>query len=133
MTKQLDPEQAEDTRNAFAKYVYSGLFDWLVERVNRSLQSSNETLTNETVKSIGILDIYGFESLLNNGFEQLLINYANETLQTIFNRVIFEGEKSLYSAEGINWDATDFPDNSKCLDLIEHRSNGLLALLNEEC
>ncbi len=133
VVKQLDPEQAEDTRNAFAKYVYSGLFDWLVERVNRSLQSSNETITNETVKSIGILDIYGFESLLNNGFEQLLINYANETLQTIFNQVIFEGEKSLYSAEGIQWDATDFPDNSKCIDLIEHRSNGILALLNEQC
>ena len=131
--KHLDPEQAVYARNAFAKYVYSGLFAWLVERVNRSLENSKEPLNYDKVKSIGILDIYGFESLLNNGFEQLLINYANETLQTIFNRVIFEGEKSLYSAEGINWDATDFPDNSKCLDLIEHRSNGILALLNEEC
>ena len=70
---------------------------------------------------------------MNNGLEQLLINYANETLQSIFNSVIFEGEKSLYLAEGIKWDVSDFPDNSECLGLIQHRSTGILAMLNEEC
>ena len=48
--KHLDPEQAVYARNAFAKYVYSGLFAWLVERVNRSLENSKEPLNYDKVK-----------------------------------------------------------------------------------
>ena len=50
--KQLDVEQAAYTRNAFAKHVYSKIFDWLVNRVNGSLQSSNEQVGLGGMKSI---------------------------------------------------------------------------------
>ena len=97
--------------------VYSALFDWLIERVNTSLMAENGKLGAPPV-AIGILDIYGFESLLENGFEQLFINYANEKLQSLFNEHIFKMEEDEYRREEINFDPHEFPDNQECLDLI---------------
>ena len=45
---------------------------------------------------LGLLDIYGFESLEVNTLDQLCINFANEILQNQFNERIFVLEKRLY-------------------------------------
>jgi myosin-1 len=49
----LTVEQAEQTRDALAKAIYSRMFDHLVFAINNSMRKEGEEL------SIGVLDIYG--------------------------------------------------------------------------
>ena len=70
-----------------------------------------------------MLDIYGFENFQSNGFEQLLINYANEKLQNHFNKHIFQIEQVEYENEGIDWSYVTFYDNQPCVELIDGRPN----------
>jgi myosin heavy subunit len=143
--KPQDVAQACDKRDALAKLVYSSLFTWLVSNVNATL-ASQDAITAEPGFSpppvkynpdptgfIGVLDIYGFENFDNNGFEQLLINYANEKLQRHFNRHLFEVEQNLYSSEGVDWTYISFNDNKPCLELIEGGGGevGILSTLDD--
>ncbi len=82
MRRHLRLDAAEDSRDALAKAVYAALFRWLVTRVNAFLAVGKKV----SGVSLSILDIYGFECFMENSFEQLCINYANERLQQQFNR-----------------------------------------------
>ncbi|CAG9999951.1 unnamed protein product [Clonostachys byssicola] len=129
ITSNLTQAQALVVRDSVAKFIYSSLFDWLVEIINRSL-ATDEVLAR--VKSfIGVLDIYGFEHFAKNSFEQFCINYANEKLQQEFNQHVFKLEQEEYLREQIDWTFIDFSDNQPCIDLIEGRL-GVLSLLDEE-
>jgi len=123
----LTPQQAKDQTDAMVKYLYSTMFEWLVNKLNQC------TYADISESFIGVLDIFGFELFEHNSFEQFLINYANEKLQNFFNHHIFKLEQVEYEREGIDWTAIDFVDNQPCLDLIEsRRPPGILAILDEE-
>ncbi|KAL3635819.1 Myosin-1 [Castilleja foliolosa] len=128
IVQKLTLSQATDTRDALAKSIYSCLFDWLVEQINKSLAVGKR----RTGRSISILDIYGFESFERNSFEQFCINYANERLQQHFNRHLFKLEQEEYIQDGIDWAKVDFEDNQDCLNLFEKKPLGLQSLLDEE-
>ncbi|XP_051801956.1 unconventional myosin-XV-like [Acanthochromis polyacanthus] len=123
----LTVESAVDARDAIAKILYSLLFSWLTEHINGRVYPRSEAL------SISILDIYGFEELQVNSFEQLCINYANETLQFFFNRVIFQEEQEEYMREQIEWQQQPFSHNQACLDLIAAKPHGILRILDDQC
>ncbi|OVA16401.1 IQ motif [Macleaya cordata] len=128
ITKLLDPASAALNRDALAKTVYSRLFDWIVDKINRSIgQDPN------AASLIGVLDIYGFESFKVNSFEQLCINLTNEKLQQHFNQHVFKMEQEEYTKEEINWSYVEFVDNQDVLDLIEKKPGGIIALLDEAC
>ncbi|XP_034151053.1 unconventional myosin-XV [Esox lucius] len=122
----LTVETAVDARDAVAKILYSLLFHWLTGRINRQVYPPNNA------PSISILDIYGFEDLLFNSFEQLCINYANEYLQLFFNRIIFSQEQEEYSREQIPWQDIPFSDNQPCIDLIAAKPHGILRILDDQ-
>ncbi|XP_036408721.1 unconventional myosin-XV [Megalops cyprinoides] len=122
----LTVESAVDARDAVAKILYSLLFNWLTDRINKLVYPRNEAL------SISILDIYGFEDLSFNSFEQLCINYANEYLQCFFNKIVFKEEQEEYIREQIRWQEVTFSDNQACIDLIAAKPHGILRILDDQ-
>ncbi|XP_075879690.1 unconventional myosin-XV [Nelusetta ayraudi] len=122
----LTVESAVDARDAVAKILYSLLFHWLTDRINAQVYPHQHTT------SISILDIYGFEDLAFNSFEQLCINYANEYLQFFFNRIIFREEQEEYNREQIPWQDIPFLDNQPCIDLIAAKPHGILRILDDQ-
>lgn len=107
--------------------IYNNLFDWIVGRVNQSLQARQATSNN-----IGILDIYGFEIFEKNSFEQLCINYVNEKLQQIFIQLTLKAEQEEYAREQIQWTPIKYFDNKVVCDLIEQiRPVGVFSALKD--
>ncbi|XP_066274327.1 unconventional myosin-IXb-like isoform X15 [Branchiostoma lanceolatum] len=124
--------EAVATRDALAKSLYSGLFDWIVLQLNHALLHK-EAKGHHQGNWIGVLDIFGFEDFgQQNSFEQFCINFANEHLQYYFNQHVFKLEQEEYQKEGIQWKNIDFIDNTGCLSLVAKRPTGLLHLLDEE-
>jgi myosin-5 len=133
--KGLSPTDAVKARDALAKTLYVKLFDWIVEAVNRNMSSNS---TEDCGLSIGILDIYGFESFKTNSFEQLCINLANEHLQQHFNEQVLRYEQEEYTKEGIDWKFIDYNDNQEVLDIIlgaggKKKLGGIMPILDECC
>eukprot|EP00730_Choanoeca_flexa_P005614 TRINITY_DN11985_c2_g1_i12.p1 TRINITY_DN11985_c2_g1~~TRINITY_DN11985_c2_g1_i12.p1 ORF type:complete len:1164 (+),score=410.29 TRINITY_DN11985_c2_g1_i12:80-3571(+) len=125
----LSAAQAQYACDALAKAVYDRMFGWLVRRINKSLQSKHSG--RETV--MGLLDIYGFEIMTTNSFEQFCINYCNEKLQQLFIELTLKSEQEEYRSEGIEWEAIEYFNNKIICDLIEERHKGIIAVLDEEC
>uniref|UniRef100_A0A671REN3 Unconventional myosin-IXa-like n=1 Tax=Sinocyclocheilus anshuiensis TaxID=1608454 RepID=A0A671REN3_9TELE len=123
--------EAGTVRDSMAKSLYSALFDWIVFRINHALLNQRDL--EESILSIGVLDIFGFEDYENNSFEQFCINFANERLQHYFNQHIFKLEQEEYRSEGIAWHNIDYIDNTGCINLISKKPTALLHLLDEEC
>jgi len=162
VVKKLGLSQSMKAKEALIKATYGALFAYLVKRINscingqrrREHENSDENEENsgegkienlegegsnssieQQLKSdafIGVLDIFGFESFEENSFEQLCINYCNESLQQQFNKFVFKLEQAEYEKEGISWNFIAFPDNQNVLDLIHKKRTGVLSILDEQ-
>jgi myosin-1 len=123
----LAPGQAQDAVDSLAKALYQRTFQWVCTKINASLAS-----TEPVAAVIGVLDIYGFEIMATNSFEQFCINYCNESLQQLFIELTLKTEQDEYLAEGIEWTPIEFFNNKIICDLIDKRPKGIIALLDEE-
>lgn len=119
---------ASDNRDALAKSLYGMTFDFIVANANACIG-----FIEDVKLFVGVLDIFGFECFKMNSFEQLCINFTNERLQQFFNSFVFKLEEQLYQREGIPWDPLDFPDNQDAVDILQAKTTGIFAMLDEEC
>ncbi|XP_030611227.1 unconventional myosin-XV [Archocentrus centrarchus] len=122
----LSVESAIESRDAISKALYSVLFDWLLEQINEWLSPT------EMDSTVGIVDIYGFEDLGVNSFEQLCINFANEQLQHFVNKAVITQEQEEYSAEHIHWHPMPLKNFHSCLELISSKPHGILRILDDQ-
>lgn len=129
---QYTPEQASKKRDSMARSLYSALFDWIIFHINHALLNRRDMEESVPCLSIGVLDMFGFEDLQKNSFEQLCINYGNEKLQCYINQSIFAMEQEDYVSEGITWQNIDYNDNIGCVSLMSGKPTGLFELLDAE-
>jgi hypothetical protein len=148
----LNSSQAANNADALAKSLYSQLFHWLRDSINQELARTDAEggggaegggREQSGLPTIGLLDIFGFESFAvldgktkswvsANSLEQLCINFANESLQMLFNNKVLEADRALYAAE---FEAGDVPDiaadlrGAECLATIDV----VLAKLWDSC
>lgn len=149
MSKQAMPDQVDKTKDrtpqrfksviesvqAVAKRLYDNMFNWLVGKLNveilpeakKSGDQSQEMQFDSTTKTIGLLDIFGFENFQDNDFEQLCINYVNEKLHNLYISSIFGEEKKEMTREGLI-DVVLNPPPLKVLDVLRLLDNSTLAL-----
>ena len=101
IAKELNAKQAYKAAEGLVKSMYGANFDYIVEAINRCIRSeqhdrlSRAGRQKDTSAYIGVLDIFGFETFETNSFEQLCINYTNETLQQHFNQHVFKMEQQV--------------------------------------
>ncbi|CAK4726043.1 unnamed protein product [Aphanomyces euteiches] len=154
-----DLRQASFSRDTIAKIIYEQVFGSLMRQCAAALEYNAEK--KDELPYIGVLDIFGFEDFEpnnRNSLEQLLINYANESLQSLFNQCILKAEQELYQTEHI-WSPQNanllFPfgefdtpttttpvfdqqphqlvsydDNKECLSLIAAKNDGMFSVLD---
>jgi len=126
--RNLGEQEARAQRDAVAKTVYARLFDWLVSRLNERLM----LWRGGRRATVGLLDIFGFEDMPVNGFEQMLINLTNEHIQYLFNAVMFERELEAYRRDGVDAPCEQGASNLPCIELFAG-PNGLVRLLADLC
>lgn len=130
----ISPQNARVARNvcdAFVKGIYGRLFVWIVKKINVAIYRPKEDRKQKRL-SIGVLDIFGFETFEKNSFEQLCINFCNENLQQFFVHHIFKLEQKEYDKENIRWQHIQFEDNQEILDLLAVKPLNIISLIDEE-
>jgi myosin-15 len=132
----LNIDQALDARDAIAKSLYTSLFTWLVNRINKIMLGKSAAIKKAHKKTIfsviSVLDMFGFEEFSENSFEQLCINFANETLQHYFNKNIFKLEQAEYAKEKLEWTPIQYNDNQSIIHMISKKPIGVFHLLDDE-
>jgi myosin heavy subunit len=85
----MEKKRCIEGRDSMAKALYENLFIWMVEHLNKKV-SQGDLSGRSSIKTVKMLDIYGFEVFKVNSFEQLCVNYTNERIHQIYLNQVFK-------------------------------------------
>ncbi|KAG7467471.1 hypothetical protein MATL_G00153880 [Megalops atlanticus] len=132
ITRRHTVEMCNLYRDLLAKSLYGRVFSYLVNNINYYLQGQEEG-SGDSMLEIGILDIFGFEDLQKNCFEQLCINMTSERIHQFVTEVLFQQEQTECLQDGVTMETLHSPGNqSAVLDFFFQKPQGLLLALDEE-
>ncbi|KAG7379872.1 NLR, CARD domain-containing protein 3 [Phytophthora boehmeriae] len=113
----LDPVEAKENRDALTKTIYSKVFDWMGVKINTAISTDESKISGQ----IGVLDIFGNEDFMHNGFEQFCSNYVNKKLQQNFTTDVFKTVEDEDICEGLQWDHIQYQHDEGIVDVIEEK------------
>jgi myosin heavy subunit len=128
----LKQQECQNVAKGLCKNIYEALFDFIVGRLNENLNPASP----DRCLSVGLLDIFGFESFQRNSLEQLFINYANEKLQQIYTGYVFKSIRDDLLAEQVGAEYLDcfgYTDNAALISALQRPPEGLFEILNDSC
>ncbi|RNF10030.1 putative myosin heavy chain [Trypanosoma rangeli] len=135
--RKLHCRAAEVARDSTAKHLYESLFQYILRGINEALHP----LTAEVeagCAELTILDIFGFEfrdeKCGSNDLEQLLINYANEAVQRLYEETTFNILLTEARREGVS---IELPpelqlDRGSTFELLVQCPHGVLDIINDD-
>ena len=130
----LPPEEAATERDAIAKATYQRLFLLIVLKLRTLLEGDEHSAADtDASRCIGLLDVFGFESLETNSLEQLCINFANERLHNLFVNHVFAGCPDELLSVLSDAAVVGSIDNAECVTTISTPPDGILELLDHQC
>lgn len=124
----LDVEEAMGQRDALARALYLALFSWLMEKINEKLCKPE----SEWVNFVSVLDLPGMAGIdvAGNGFQRLLINYANERLHYLAIETLIGDWRNRYLKERINVYTPRITITRTVLDLLTSPRTGVLSVIH---
>ncbi|KAG0045772.1 hypothetical protein BGZ83_009004 [Gryganskiella cystojenkinii] len=93
----LDSASAKKQCDSLARSLYSLVFTYLVEAMNKQMCQRQE----DQVSFIGILDMPGFDSHSPTGFENFCTNFCNEALQGFLHQKAFVEDVQTMASDGL--------------------------------
>lgn len=122
----LDTDEASEQRYNLIETLYSLLWVWLVESINKRLD------TEDTSTTINLLDFFGLENSKENRYNQLMFNFTFEKLVEFANKSLFDDLVQVCQEENVPLNSISYIENSEILDIFTGSSSGIITMIDQE-